>query len=175
MCLGIVRMGIAVWLAGCFCHAVCQTNPSSTAPQAPSDYSLYSAFFERVAMDARFLTSNELPADAPKPDVQDSAGLTDREMKALDAIAADCHTRVGAVYPRAGQSVFDALIEAIQSGKDTSVDVQQMLKDRDGQRERIVLDHVQQLRAAFGDARFQELSARLRAEEASRPRAPVKK
>jgi hypothetical protein len=71
--------------------------------------------------------------------------------------------------------VFDALMESIESGKDTSADMQQLSKDQENQRERMVLDHMQQVRAAFGDARFQELNARLRAEAASRPRAATLK
>ena len=167
----IVRAGMAMWLAGCFCQCVCQTDPSAPAPrQEPSDYSLYSAFFQRVAIQSKPTLLNGQPADPPKPSIQEATGLTDREMKALNGIAADCQASIDSIYRQRPGFVFEALLESIESGKDTSGDVQQLAKDRENQRERIVLDHVQQLRTAFGAARFQALDSRLRAEIASRPR-----
>ena len=171
----IVRAGMAMWLAGCFCQCVCQTDPSAAAPrQEPSDYSLYSAFFQNVVLQ-KDGTLNGQPADPPKPSIQEATGLTDREMKALNGIAADCQASIDSIYRQRPGFVFEALLESIESGKDTSGKVQQLAKDRENQRERIVLDHMQQVRAAFGDARFQALTAWLRAEAASRPRAAFKR
>src|ERR1035437_8524657 len=86
----IVRAGMAMWLAGCFCQCVCQTDPSAAAPrQEPSDYSLYSAFFQNVVLQ-KDGTLNGQPIAVPKPSIQEAAGLTDREMQALNGIEADC-------------------------------------------------------------------------------------
>jgi hypothetical protein len=162
MRLGIVRMGMAVWLAGCVCQSVCQTDP-------PADDSLYSALFQRLALQARSILLNGQPVTLPQPAIQEAAGLTDQEMKDLNRIAADCQTSVRAVERRP-HAVFDALMESIETGKDTTAEVQQLAKEEESQRQRIVLDHIQQLRTALGDARFQALTAWLRAEEAPRPR-----
>jgi hypothetical protein len=107
---------------------------------------------------------------APKPNIQEAAGLTDREMETLSAIAADYHASLASLSGQPGHSVFEALMESIESGKDDYPDPQQQLKDRETQRQRIVSDHVQQLRIAFGEARFQALTAWLRGDEASRPK-----
>jgi hypothetical protein len=176
----IFRMGIAVWLAGCCCHGDCQTAPSAAAPrQEPSDYSIYDAFFQKVALqkdapNGQPSLLNGQPTDLHFLSIQEAVGLTDREMQALNGIATDCQDRIGSI-PRHTNFVFDALLESIESGKDTSADMQQLSKDQENQRERMVLDHMHQVRAAFGDARFQELNARLRAEATSRPRAATLK
>jgi hypothetical protein len=158
----IVRMGMAVWLAGCLCQAVCQTDPASP------DYWLYSALFQRVLFQSSLV--NGQPTKPPLPSVQEGAGLTDAEMKALIGIAANCRDATDAVYRQHPHFVFDALMESIETGKDNSAEVQQLAKDMQDQAERVVMDHVQQLRTAFGDARFQALGAWLRADEASRPK-----
>ena len=181
MSVCIVRMGIAVWLAGCCCHGDCQTAPSAAAPrQEPSDYSIYDAFFQKVALqkdapNGQPSLLNGQPTDLHFLSIQEAVGLTDREMQALNGIATDCQAGIGALYRHNPHVVFDALMESIESGKDTSADMQQLSKDQENQRERMVLDHMQQVGAAFGDARFQELNARLRAEAASRPRTATLK
>jgi hypothetical protein len=118
---GLILVGIAVWTAACL---------GQTAPP-PSDYTLYYDLFQRVVNEAK-------PSFASGATVQDSARLTDSEMKSLRSIAADCW------------SAIDAAGEA--------------------QRARIVLLHVEQLKTAFGDARFKTFDAWLRADYASRPR-----
>jgi hypothetical protein len=65
-------------------------------------------------------------------------------------------------------------MESIETGKDNSEQVQQLLKDRQDESHRIVLLHIEQLRTALGDAQFEALTARLRAEEAAHPAAARK-
>jgi hypothetical protein len=82
-------MGMAVWLAGCIYQAVCQTDPSAAPPQqAPSDASLYEAFFQGRVLPAGPVLLNGQPANLPGPSLQEAAGLTDAEVKALNGIAA---------------------------------------------------------------------------------------
>ena len=155
----VFRMGIAVCIVGCICRALCQTNLE------PS----YAIFFQKVVADK----------SATVPTIQESTGLTDHEMAELQGIAADCRARLDEVARQHSHVVFDALMESIESGEDTSGAAVERLQALDGQRDRIVLAHVQVLKAALGDARFQELDAHLRAEEASRlkllPHAPGKR
>jgi hypothetical protein len=148
----IVRAGIAVWL-GCLSQGFCQT---------PGDLS-YENLFHRVVLE-----DPTSAATKPVPTVQESSGLTDREMSDLRAIAADCITRLNALSLQHSRAVLDALFDSIEAGKDASADRDQRLKELQDQSARIVLAHVQLLKAALGDARFQEFDARLRAEEAAR-------
>jgi hypothetical protein len=167
----IVRMGMAVWLAGCICQAICQTDGGPD----------YVRFFQRVVADkaspggtARVILNGQ-PAIIRVPTVQELTGLTDHEMTELQGIAGDCMTRIGALerelLQRNPNVFFDGLIESIQTGKDTSGVAARQLKDFNDERGRIVLAHVLALKAALGDARFQPLDARLRSEEASWPHA----
>src|ERR1039458_10143023 len=132
MSVCIVRMGIAVWLAGCCCHGDSQTAPSAAAPrQEPSDYSIYDAFFQKVALqkdapNGQPSLLNGQPTDLHFPSVQEGAGLTDAEMKALIGIAANCRDATDAVYRQHPHFVFDALMESIETGKDNSAEVQQI-------------------------------------------------
>jgi hypothetical protein len=136
---------MAVWMAGCLCQALGQTEDSS----------LYSRLFQH--------------ADQPV------AVLTDQEMQTVKTIAADCQAATEAFYRQhPAPSVFDALMESIETGQDNSEQVQQMEKDREDEAQRIRLRHIEQLRAALGDARFDALTTWLRAEEVAHPHAPRK-
>jgi hypothetical protein len=116
---------------------------------------------------------NGQPTVIHVPTVQESTGLTDREMTELQGIAADCMARLDEVSRGHSHVVFDALMESIETDKDMSGVAAQQLKELDDQGDRVVLAHVQALKAALGDARFQELDGRLRAEEASRPKTAI--
>lgn len=67
----------------------------------PSDYSLYSALFQSVAAHKAALVYGRITAD-PAPSIQEASGLTDQEMKALNAIAADCQGRLDSITLEAG-------------------------------------------------------------------------
>lgn len=146
-------MEVAVLLAFCCFRAV---------SQAPADPS-YENFFSRVARE-------KTASGSPAPSIQESMGLTDREMAGLRDIAVDCMNRLDAISAQYTHTVLEALFESIETGKDTSEERDERVKALSGQRARIVLAHEQVLKAALGDARFQELDDRLRADEASRPR-----
>jgi hypothetical protein len=148
-----VRLEVAVLLVGCLFQAVAQ------APADPS----YGNFFNRVAREK---TAPENPASS----IQQSVGLSDREMTELRDIAIDCVNRLDAVSRQHERIVLDALFESIETGKDTSVERDERVKALNDQGARIVLAHTQALKAAFGDARFEALTAWLLADEASRPR-----
>ncbi len=153
-------------LAGCFALAICQT------PASPS----YDNFFRQVVSEQRAARDgaspgvklpapNGQPAALPAPTVQEFTGLTDREMNDVRAIAADCETRLSQVGSDHPHFAWEALMASIETGEDKTAEVEQIVRDQQAQRERIVIAHVQVLQAALGDARFQELDARLRAEE----------
>ena len=153
-------------LAGCFALAICQT------PASPS----YDNFFRQVVSEQRAARDGASPGvKLPAPNGQPAAlrsyrsefaGLTDREMNDVRAIAADCETRLSQVGSDHPHFAWEALMASIETGEDKTAEVEQIVRDQQAQRERIVIAHVQVLQAALGDARFQELDARLRAERA---------
>lgn len=169
----IVRLGIAALLgAGLLsCPGSCQSDAAPPAAVPRSEYQIYFSFFHRVQYPA--YRSSRAPADSvhfsSKPMSPDDvpvfpqlAGLTDREINDVRAIAADCEQRLQAVGSDHPHLAWEAVMESIETGEDQSTKVEQMVRADQDQRERIVLAHEQVLKAALGDARFQELDARLR-------------
>lgn len=65
-------------------------------------------------------------------------------MKILNGIAADSRDKSNAVYRQHPHFAFDALMESIETGKDTSAEVEQMVKDNQAEVERVLLFHVKQ-------------------------------
>jgi predicted transglutaminase-like cysteine proteinase len=99
----VARMGMTVWLAGCFCHAVCQSAATAATPQPTgTNLSIDEGFFHQV-WQQRDVPKNTLvlfngqPTDLKFPNVRDDVGLTDQEMQLLRDIAADCEAKIESV------------------------------------------------------------------------------
>ena len=170
-----VRLGMTLWLAGCFCRAVCQ---STAAPPPPEHASLsdYDSFFQRVVQRRDLpkvapVLLNGQPANLTEPGVQDAAGLTDPEMQLLHEIAADCEAKAQSLMRIEGTLRWEALMESLESGSDASGPAQRQLKDLEDQRDQVVRDHVLQIKADFGDARFAKIDAFVGRAPAFRPKA----
>lgn len=178
---GTVRIGVAFWLAGCFCRVLCQTSLSDAPPQQiPPDPVLYENFFRQVVQSRKVsgpVLLNGQASTLPQPTFQEAAGLTDQEAQVLSALAADCEAKTGPLHGAVGSLVFESRLQSAESGE-VSGWLTQRLKDLDDRRDQIVLDHVRQLKAAFGDSRFQTLDAYVRSRQkadASSQTAPKKK
>jgi hypothetical protein len=63
---------------------------------------------------------------------------------------------------------FDYLMEAIQTGQDKSESLQQRLKDLRDQRDQVVREHIEQIKLALGDSRFEKLDTFVRAPQPAR-------
>jgi len=166
-----------LWLAGCFGRAVCQSAaPAAQAPPERAGFSVYESFFQRVAQqrdlpkDAPVLLNGQ-PTDLTEPNVQDAAGLTDPEMQLLREIAADCEAKAHSLMGSESGLRWEALMESIESGDDASGPAQRQLKYLEDQRDQVVRDHVQQIKADFGDFRFEKIDAFVRRAPVVRPKA----
>jgi hypothetical protein len=167
-----VRIGMTLWLAGCFWHAACQ-SAATTAQPDPTGSRIYRRFFHQVwaerdtPKDAPVLLNGQ-PTDLKLPNVRTDVGLSDPEMQTLREIAADCESKVESLNRILRPLTFDYLIESIQLGPDTSTPHQQRRQELYDQIDLVVRDHVVQLKTALGDSRFEKLDAFVRTPEPSR-------
>ena len=157
-----LRLVMTCWLMGGLWHGVCQPGSSQTAP----DPTVYESFFQQVVHFAELQNSlgvvsiNGQPTDLRQYKLQDAIGLTDQEARVLSTVASDCGAKVRSFYDAAGPSIFDARVRLVESKSDPQAT--QQLKELDDEHQQIVLAHVQQLKAAFGDSRFNTLDAFVR-------------
>jgi hypothetical protein len=88
------------------------------------------------------------------------------EAQSLRAIAADCEANIRAidiaVRPLVKELRFEALAEEAPSES-----VSRRYNELNRQREQLVLDHIQGLRTAFGEARFQQIETFIQARKDS--------
>src|SRR5687767_5755136 len=145
-----LRLGMAGALMGCLWQGVSQQN-------AP-DPAVYESFFRQVAQ-LRNATGQVLlngqPSSLTQPPVQDAIGLTAQESQVLNALASDCEAKIRPLDNAARPLIFEARLHAASGG--TPQWLRQQLNSTDKQRNEIVLAHVRELKAAFGDQRFQML------------------
>jgi hypothetical protein len=173
-----VRIGMTLWLAGCFWQAACQ-SAATTAQPDPTGFRIYQGFFHQVCAerdapkDAPVLLNGQ-PTDLKFPNVRTDVGLSDPEMQTLWDIAADCESKVESLNRVLRPLTFDYLIESILLGQDTSTPLQQRRQELFDQIDLVVRDHVVQLKTALGDSRFEKLDAFVRAPDPSRPPPGIK-
>jgi hypothetical protein len=108
-----------------------------------------------------------------EPAIQEAAGLTEREASILTEIATDLEARMRSL--NMGPAIFEARLRYVESGQSSEDLVQQLLRDIEERRRQMVSEYVQQLRTAFGDARFQMLDGYARARQKARTAAAPRK
>jgi hypothetical protein len=96
------------------------------------------------------------------PTLQDAIGLTDAEVEILNVTAADCVTKIAAFEKAIGPLIFESRLEIADTGKNSD-ELAKKLKDLDELRNKAILAHVQQLKAALPPASFERLDAYVRA------------
>jgi hypothetical protein len=151
-------MAIIILLGLLNCNGLCQT----TLPDDPfASWSLeisgvpiveppargYQDFFNQV----QYLGKVPLSAEA-----RAAIRLSDQELRALVTVTADLATE-SQFFRRTWKPLkFESLMETIESGA-ISPAVQAKLRDLQNQWERTIADHVQRLKAALGEERFQRV------------------
>lgn len=173
-----VRLGVAFGLTGCFWLGVSQQPGSDTSRQNAPDPAVYESFFAQVARLTQSINVsgttllNGQPSAAivdgaviwtpiwTQPTAREAIGLTDRESRALNEVATDYQASLR-------YFVFETRLERIRT-EGAPARLMQQMKDLESQRTQMVLNHIQQLKAAFGDARFEMLDSWVR----SRKEAP---
>jgi hypothetical protein len=131
----------------------------------PPDASRYRDFFNQVA----FLRSSpvvgafteQFEVRVTRPTLQEAIGVTDAEAASLTAISKDCGVKLSQLDGTPGPSKFEALMRSIESGE-TLAQLEQRMKELDERRDQVVRDHVEQLKTALGDSRFQVVDAFVR-------------
>jgi hypothetical protein len=132
---------------------------------AQADPAAYESFFQQVVRFAQFenpagtVLLNGQPAGVRQYTLKDALDLTDEESQVLNTLAAGCESKLRSFEDRARPSTFEARLRLIEKADPRAT---HLLNQVDNQRRQIVLDHVQQLRAAFGDSRFSALDAFVR-------------
>lgn len=133
-----------------------QSAPFS--PQDMSTWKLYSAFFARVRLIESMADKDEAagidPRKVVRSTIKTEAGLTDEQDSNMRAIAEDSNAAVDIL--RQQRSVIIQQFKSQNPGATSPTPaVSQQVADVDMQAIQIVLNHVQQLKSAFGDAAFQ--------------------
>jgi len=129
--------------------------------QTPPDHLLFAAFFGHVSgveLMKKMLAKGDFPATFKDtlPNLQEAIGLTDEEYQTLSEIAADYDAK--ATLAMKGAPIFEARLQVIDSGKMSPAMIAK-LEQIEQRRKGVTMDHIQQLREAFGDIAFQKVDA----------------
>jgi len=159
-----IQPRIGFLLVACLSRGLGQVAPSA-APSLENFFTpgVYESFFLEVRQLSRILTDGQANI-LTKPTIQEAIGLTDQEMRSLNALASDCLTEISPLRQAAPKLIFEARLRFVESG-DSSAWLRQRLTDLDNQLNQAVSDHIQHLKVAFGDSRFQQLDAWVRSPE----------
>ena len=167
------------WRISCLCLYLASLYPISSqtvtpvqlralivaASPAPQDVpQSYESFFQQLI---RLKWYSNLPNNSVQlngslsiPKLQDLIGLTDSEVAILDSTATDCLSQIKP-FLIAGKLTFESRLQPVASGR-VSDDLAQRIQDLDTKREEVVLKHVDALKTALGDSRFQVLDEYVR-------------
>lgn len=145
---------------------------------------MYGAFFSYVRfLDDMADTEQARGLDArwPRGKIKRDAGLTDQEESILKGINRHCNAAVKALDQKVGE--IERQLRAKYTPNTLPKEVWQQYSDFSKQRRQIVLEHVQQLKSAFGAERFRILdsyarratAARVKVFSVARPKQPPAK
>ncbi|HWB83974.1 MAG TPA: hypothetical protein VG675_07530 [Bryobacteraceae bacterium] len=167
------RLAVALVLTGC-APGFCQLASTDSSQPKPSDPAVFESFFhqvEELQHQSGPLLLNGRPSNLRRPTVQVATGLTDEEARILDAIASDCQTKLTSFDVSVRPFVFEARLQLMEP--ESAPEATQKLKDVESERGQIVLRHVQQLKAAFGDSRFQIVDTYVRSRKSGNDFFPL--
>ena len=136
------------------------------------ELSAYQIFFDRV------LRSHDGEPSAITSIVPQAIGLSQRETKALKNEATRCSAELSALSREQSKAVLEARLKSI--ARDTlKTPLEPILAREVTRREAVLRVHIQRLKSAFGDERFQVLDAYVQSRPSFTPPpqgpAPVKK
>jgi hypothetical protein len=155
-----IQTRIALLLAACLSLALGQIAPSPLNLAAPLPYE---SFFRTVAQVYRFQADGHAEI-LTQPTLQEAIGLTDLEMEALHAVAFNCLATIRPLQETVPKLIFESRLRFVESG-DSSAWLRPRLTDLDNQISQTLSHHIQRLKVAFGDSRFQQLDAWVRSPE----------
>ena len=150
----------ALWVTWCAC-------PVLMSQQSLPDPAVYLSFFRQVAqlkqVSGPVLVNGQV-SGLRRPTIQEALGLTEEEAQTLNALAADCEMKSRRFDDAVHRSTLEARLLAIASEGASEKPTQQR-KNLDSQYDEMVQDHIKQLKAEFGDSRFESLDAFIRSKK----------
>jgi hypothetical protein len=130
-------LGISLGL--CQTRAIAPVKKSETGPPGPIQ--IHQLFFERLAR------SN------PQRPFTFQSDLTDAEVAIVNNVAADCESKLA---PLSDDPVrWEALMRSLESDKEQGDWLSQRLTELKARRDRVIVEHVEAVRASLGESRFQ--------------------
>jgi hypothetical protein len=165
--MGSRAVATACWLTWCICPELCQTGLSQPPQRNLPDPAVYLSFFREVAWLKQApdpVLVNGQTSILRRPTIQEALGLTEEEAQMLNALAADCELKSRKFDDGIRRSTLEARLLAIAS-EGASERRPQQRKNLDSQRDEMVQDHIQKLKAEFGDSRFEALDAFIRSKK----------
>lgn len=121
-----------------------------------------------------FVEVNDLDRLPLSTDFLQTVHLSDQDLRSLFTITADLAAKSQLLAKALRPFVFEGRLEVTQSGS-TSSSLEGKLRDFQSQWSNTILDHVQRLRSAFGEQRFQELDGFIQSGKSmlEKPAVPV--
>ena len=157
---GLARIGIAVGIVGCLCSCLGQTSAPDAPQRSFPDSAVYSTFLSQVALLARVsgpVLLNGEPIALKQPTAQDEIGLTDREARLLNELAAE-YSAEGLAISLGQQRLRWERLMRITASEEVPASLSEQLEALNNRRSTMVLEYVRRLEAMFGDARFRALN-----------------
>ena len=129
-----------------FCQIAPPVKKSETAPPGPvGPIQIHRLFFELVTH------SN------PQQPFGFQSDLTDAEVAVVNKVATECESKL--VPLSDGPVRWEALMRYVESGEEQGDWLSPRLAELKARRDRLVVEHVEALRASLGEPRFQALEA----------------
>jgi hypothetical protein len=169
----IVWAGSAFWSICFLWQGLCQTG-FSQGTEVP-DPQTYLVFFREVKflkLESDRILLNGVATTIKHITVPEATGLTDHETQILNAIAEDCEAKVGRIDEAVRALTLEALLNSLASDG-ASKPVAQRLRGLDNQRDDIVREQIQRLKAELGASRFEVLNAYIRSKKSGTPFFPL--
>ena len=134
---------------------------------------LYQGFFRQVFAlksigdhpTARLANGDIVPMKVPT--LQEAIGLTDEEVGHLNTTAADCLSQLSALDRTSSALIFESRLQSADTGKISDALALEM-KNLEARRNKLVVDHVLDLKTALPPAAFEKLDAYVRAPAAEK-------
>jgi len=142
-----------------------QTPLTPSQQQNVDNYRLYSAFFSVIKVTDLMADKAEArgkdPRGLTRKTIQTEARLTDTEYGAVRAAALDSNAQVD-LKLKQQQEVIQPFIPKVPGGTNYPPDVGRQVANLQREMLQIVLDHIQQIKTALGDTRFQRFDQYVR-------------
>lgn len=135
----------------CLCQGI---KKSETAPPGTAGpVQIHQLFFERIMRQQ--VVFERVSDSTPRRPSTFRSNLTDGELAIVNKVAADCDSKLELLSDTPVRR--EALMRSLESGKEQQDWMSQRLAELKARRDRVIVEHVEALRASLGESRFQAL------------------